>query len=893
MNLPQENRPNPDELLASIKLAEDKSNRGKLKIFFGMCAGVGKTYAMLQAAHVELSKGTDVVIGVVETHGRKETIALTEGLEVVHRKKYKYKSTLVEEMDLDAIITRKPQLVLVDELAHTNAPNSRHLKRYQDVLEILDNGIDVYTAVNVQHIESRADIVAQITGIIVRETVSDDFFERTDEIELIDITPTELLQRLSEGKVYTPERSKEAVQNFFRMGNITALREMALRIAADSVDKQLRDYMQRKRIQGPWKSGVHLMVAISPSPNSSRLLRYAKNLADSMGATILAVYVQTDKQLSPEQNEQLAKNINMAKQLGAELITTSGLDLVETLLGVAMKQNITHIIVGKPYQSGIISTFLSNRFISKLIKQSGDIDLYVLGYENIQKSRRFKIPQITSISWGQYITVILIILLSTLGLYAFLPTSGYQVVSYILLCEVSILAILMEMGPVLLAATLAALAWNYFFIPPRFTFHIDELKDILIFALFFIVAMVNAVFTVRVKKQERLTRLREERTSALFNLTKELNQVVGFEDVVKISISNIKKYFDLETAFILQNGFNELIKPASNTNSFSLSDNEFSVAAWVFKHDKKAGKYTDTLPSSAYTFYPLIGNSVNSGVLAITATKKLSGDMEIFWDTFLSQIANKLEREFLKQMANKAQLLDESEKLYKTLFNSISHELRIPVATIMGATDTLLSQTYPEETRRALLSEMSVASERLNRLIENLLNMSRLESGRITPHIDWCDVHDLANKVVKSLSKELTPFGVQVVIADDMPLVQLDFGLVEQVIYNLMINATQHAPEGTNIRLKIFYDNGFLTIQVMDRGTGFPPAEIDFVFNKFYRCQGAKAGGTGLGLSIVKGFVEAHNGTVVAENRVNGGARFTIKIPTQISDMDSEIKTDV
>lgn len=886
MNLNENIRPNPDELLASIKKQEEKSLHGKLKIFFGMCAGVGKTYAMLQAGQLEKSKGVDIVIGIVETHGRKETIAQISNLEQIQRKKYDYKSTKVEEMDLDAIIARKPKLVLVDELAHTNAPGSRHAKRYQDVIELLDNGIDVYTTVNVQHIESRADTVAQITGIIIRETVPDEFFEKADEIELIDLTPSELLQRLEEGKVYTPDRSKEAIQNFFRKGNITALREMALRIAAESVDKQLRDYMHLKRIQGPWKSGVHLMVAISPSPNSSRLLRYAKTIAHTMGGTILAVYVQSEHELSESQNTQLAKNIDLSKQLGAELKTTSGTDLVETLLQVAMKENITHIIVGKSNTGGPISQFKANRFINRLLKKNGDIDLYILGFENKSEKKHYRRPSMTSFSWGQYMTVTLTILLSALGLFT-MPQIGYQTVSYILLFEVSVLAIFMEMGPVLLASTLAALAWNYFFIPPQFTFHIERLQDIMMFFIFFIIAFVNGVFTARVKKQERLTRMREERTSALFELTKELNQVVGFIDVARISSQNILKHFGFEAEFILQDGANNLQNPSDNSNKIIISANEFSVAAWAFKHGKKAGKFTDTLPSSAYTFYPLMGNSINPGVLMVSKKTKMTGDMEIFWDTFLTQISNKLEREYLKDMANRTQILDESDKLYKTLFNSISHELRIPVATIMGASDTLLTQDYPEEIRKSLLTEVNLASERLNRLIENLLNMSRLETGRITAKIDWCDMHDLANKVIHSLEKELSAFGIYVVIADDMPMVKIDFGLMEQVVYNLLLNATQHAAEGTNLRLKIFYDNGFLNIQVMDRGTGFSPSEIDFVFNKFYRCEGAKAGGTGLGLSIVKGFVEAHNGTVVAENRTNGGAQFSIKIPTQISTITS------
>ncbi|MGD0341138.1 MAG: sensor histidine kinase KdpD, partial [Bacteroidales bacterium] len=343
-----DNRPDPDKLLASIKLEEEKSKRGKLKIFFGMCAGVGKTYTMLKTAQAEKLKGFDIIIGYVETHNRKETADLTESFEVIPRKSHQYKSTTVYEMDLDAIIARKPQLVLVDELAHTNAPGSRHAKRFQDVLEILDNGINVYTTVNVQHLESRSDTVAQITGIIVRETLPDEIFENADEIEVIDLTPEELLQRFSEGKVYTPERSKEAIERFFRKGNITALREMALRIVADRVDKQLHEYMQLKRIKGPWKSGLHLLVAVSYTQQSAKLLRWAKNLSYTMGADLQAVYVETTHKLDPKESEQLNKNIALARQLGIKFRFITSTDMVKAIVDFAQKENITHIIIGKP-----------------------------------------------------------------------------------------------------------------------------------------------------------------------------------------------------------------------------------------------------------------------------------------------------------------------------------------------------------------------------------------------------------------------------------------------------------------------------------------------------------------------------------------------------------------
>ncbi len=887
MNQIHDNRPDPDELLASLKSEEVKSKRGKLKIFFGMCAGVGKTYTMLQTANAEKLKGSDIIIGYVETHNRKETAALIEGFELLPRKIYDYKSTPVQEMDLDAIITRNPQVVIVDELAHTNAPGSRHKKRFQDVLEILENGINVYTTLNVQHLESRSETVAQITGIIVRETLPDEIFENADEVELVDLTPEELLQRLSEGKVYTPERSREAIENFFRKGNINALREMALRIVADRVDKQLHDYMQHKRIRGPWKSGLHLLVAIDYTPQSTRSLRWAKNLSYSMGATVQSLYVETLHKLSPKEREQLDKNINLAKQLGIKFRIITNNDIVKAIVDFAQKENVTHIIVGKPRVRSLFSMLRLGNFVNRLIRYSGNIDVYILGSDSQSKDKyreKVSIPPFTS-TIRQYLIVTLFVILFSLGFYLIKDFFGYQVISFGLLFLVSILALFYGTGPILLAASLSALIWDYFFIPPQFTLHIEEAEDMMMLIMFFIIALLNGILTSRVRRQEKKIRVREERTNALYQLTRELSATSGIEDVSKIAIKYIRKYFDIDCAIMLKNDLNQLNNQVQNETKIVLSENEFSVASWVFKHSTKAGKHTDTLPSADYTFYPLAGNTENMGVIAIEQKNIFTQGEEQFWDACLSQISGKYEREFLRSSAKKALILNESDKLYKTLFNSISHELRIPVATILGASDTLLSQTYPDETRRKLYSEISIASVRLNRLIENLLNMSRLESGRITPRPDWCDVHDLANKVSENLKQELLPFKFSIVIPTDMPLVWVDFGLIEQVLHNLVLNATQNVPPGTNIRLKFFYDNGSLTIQVMDRGKGFPAAELSEVFNKFYRGKDALAGGTGLGLSIVKGFIEAHRGTVTAENRQNGGALFTIKIPVEISEM--------
>lgn len=884
MNEQYDLRPDPDELLTSLKLEEERSKRGKLKIFFGMCAGVGKTYSMLKSAAVEAEKGVDIVVGYVETHGRKETEALLNGFEIISRKNVLYKETSLPEMDIDAIIQRKPNTVLVDELAHTNAPGSRHNKRFQDVLEILDNGIDVYTTLNVQHLESRADTVAQITGIVIRETLPDEIFEKADEVELIDITTKELLIRLTEGKVYAEERSREALLNFFREGNITALREMSLRIVADRVDKQLRDYMQLKRIRGPWKSGLHLMVVIGPNQQSAKLIRWAKNLSYTMSASLMALYVETPRPLNDAQNEQLTKNINLARQLGAEVVTTSDNDLVKAILTVASKENITHIVVGKPRTRNLLSLLQLGSFVQRLIKNSGNIDVYVLGSDlqsDISYKRYIAFPSYTSKPIQYFISALAVIIPSFL-MFHLSHAIGYQVVSLVMMFIVSLLATVFGIGPILLAAFLSTAIWDYFFIPPHFTLHIEKPEDALTCIMFFVIALINGVLTTRVRRQQKLTKDREERTNALFQLTKELSLATNLDEVLSISKKRIKKHFDVEPIFILQDGQGKL----QEYNAFT--ENEYSVASWSYRYCKNAGHFTDTLPSSKHTFYPLYGATLKTGVVAIELAARLKGDKELFWDTFITQISNAIEREFLNKIARRAQLLNESDKLYNTLFNSISHEFRIPVATIMGASDALMSQDYPQEIQKEFYGEINKASERLNRLIENLLNMSRLESGRITPRFEWCEVNDLANEVVKNLQKELEEYNVEVVISPDTPMVKLDFGLTEQVLYNLVYNATQHTPKGSTIRLKFFFDNDTLTILVMDRGEGFKYPDIAHIFDKFYRGTDAKPGGMGLGLSIVKGFIEAQGGTVSAENRTNGGARFVIKMPSPVPNINLE-----
>jgi two-component system, OmpR family, sensor histidine kinase KdpD len=888
MNESENIRPDPDELLASLHRDDNSIRKGKLRIFFGMCAGVGKTYTMLQAAQIEKLKGTDIIIGYVETHKRPDTEELQKGLEIIPRRTLVYRSAALEEMDLDAVLARKPQVVLVDELAHSNAPGSRHLKRYQDVLDILENGIDVYTTLNVQHIESRTETVSQITGIIIRETVPDEIFEKVDEVELVDITPEELIKRFEEGKVYAPEQSKKALETFFKIENINALREMSLRIVADRVDKDLLDSMHRKRIKGPWKSGLHLMAVIGPSPYSAKLLRWAKNLSYTMGASLMAVYVETPGGLSAGGQEQLNKNLNLARQLGAEVITTSGNDIVKAILDLGHKENITHIIIGKPRKWSLLSYFRIGNFVNRLIKDSGNIDVYVVGSDQHEKDKYMNYFRLFRFSspLSSYIISALFTILTAAVFYPLKEIIGYQVVAFGLLFTVSILAIFAGIGPILLSASLSALLWDFFFLPPPLTLHISRPEDLLMLLMFFIIALLGGILTSRVRKQERLTRERELRTNALYQFTRELSMTSGVEEVIRLSVRYIKKYSKFDSGFILQEGSNILGSRIMPEGAFSLTPNELSVAEWSFKHSRSAGRYTDTLPSNKYTFYPLNGNKMKLGIVVVKPERRLRPDEEAFWDAYRTQISNGIERELLNEIARRASVLDESDKLYKSLFNSISHELRIPVATIMGASDTLMSGSTGKDSREDLYREISEASERLNRLIENLLNMSRLESGKISPRLDWHDVHDLAAKVVEDLKAELAPFTLEVIIPENTPLVRIDFGLMEQALFNLVFNSTQYSKPGTTIRIKMYNDKPSFILQVMDRGPGFPIGELQNIFNKFYRIDGKITGGLGLGLSIVKGFVEAHNGTVVAENRKNGGASITIRIPAEVHDMN-------
>jgi two-component system, OmpR family, sensor histidine kinase KdpD len=872
-------RPDPDDLLQSLKRDEERGTRGKLKIFFGMCAGVGKTYDMLKAAHEARSKGVSLLVGYVETHGRAETEELLSGLEILPRKTLEYRGTMLQEMDIDAILAHKPALVLVDELAHTNAPGSRHTKRHQDVAELLDNGIDVYTTLNVQHLESRADTVAQITGSAVRETVPDSVFENAESVAIVDLPPDELLKRLADGKVYTPERSQEAVRNFFRTGNLTALREMALRLVAERVDHQLRDLMKTQRIAGPWKSGQRLLIGISPSPNTIKLIRWARRTAYTMDASWVAVYVERPHPLSGNARDRLARNIKLARELGAEIVTTADEDIVDGIVRVAREQNATQILIGKTSRRLPFSASLLDR----LIEKSGELDIYVVGGDNLTPAsqHRRRLPDIQS-GIQQYLAAIGVVLAVSLALYPMRGALGYQTISLILLLTVILLPLKLGAGPVLLAAALSAVFWDFFFIPPQFTFAIGLLQDVLMFGLYFGVAAVTGVLTARIRARERTVRVREKHASALYGLTRDLSIARSQDDVVRSAVDNIRKYFGAEAAVLLSQADGDIFTEAHPASTFATDQRDFGVAAWVYWNEKKAGRFTDTLPSARATYYPLSGPRYPLGVVGVhfPAGGRLTIDQEALLETFLRQISSAIEREQLHDLTRKTLVVAESERLYKTLLDSLSHEFRTPVATILGMTDQLQSEPQLSGGPHVeIVKDMHDAANRLNHLVQNLLDMTRLESGLLKLKRDWCDVGDLVGTAVRKVEDLLRHLKVKIDVSDSIPLIQADQGLLEQALVNILNNAAVHAVGATEIEIVAYIQQKECVIHISDNGQGIPAADVDKIFGKFYRSPRTKSGGTGLGLSIARGIVDAHGGSLSCANRPQGGAQFSIRLP--------------
>ena len=882
-------RPNPDALLSSLQREEVAKKRGKLKVFLGMCPGVGKTYAMLEAARRELAAGRDVVIGYVETHGRKETDVLTEGLPQIPRRQLEHRGIALTEFDLDATLARRPQLVLVDELAHTNAPGSRHPKRWQDVAELLDAGMDVITALNVQHVESRADTVRQVTGAEIRETVPDSVLDGA-VFELVDLPPAELIQRLHEGRVYVPDRAAAAAQNYFREANLTALRELALRLVADHVGVDTLEFRRTQTNAGAWKTGHCLLVAVGPGPFSEPLIRWTRRMADGLRCRWLAVHVENPRPLTETAQAQLEKNLATARELGAEVVATTDDDLVRGLLRVARTQNATQIIVGKPAGTGWLEWLRGDRLLRRLARESGDIDLHVVRAEKTSSAPALRMwHRVFASNLQQYLFAAGAVAATGVLNLALMQFTGPRVPGFAFLLVVVLLALKVGRGPVLLAGALSAVAWNYFFLPPRFTFIIANVEDGILFGLYFVVAIVLGQLVARIRLQEEAERRREERATALYEMSRDLAEASSRDEVVWQLVAQINRSFNTPVAVVLPENNKLFAHPDS---SLALSEKELSVADWAFRQRKAAGRFTDNLPGAEALHLPLATERKVFGILAVGfPDKRLTLAQRDLLETFARQAALVLDRVELRTAAEQARLLAESEKFSRTLLNSISHELRTPLAASTSAASALAAAgaATPEQ-RRALIGEIQEANARLNRVVGNLLDVARLESGQVRPRLDWHDARDLVQTTLRELQRELAAHPVKLDLPAAPLLVRLDFSLVQHALANLLLNAANHTPPNTPIEVQAQLANDHLVLSVADRGPGIPPEWLPRIFDKFFRAPTAPTGGSGLGLTIVKGFVEAHGGTIAATNRPGGGAMFTISLPQKESPPTLEIE---
>lgn len=872
-----DDRRNPDTLLAAIQQEEARQHRGRLKVFLGMCPGVGKTYAMLEAAQRELKAGRDIVIGYVETHGRKETDALAQGLPQIPRLQLEHRGVTLTELDLDAVLARRPQLALVDELAHTNAPGARHPKRWQDVQELRDAGIDVFTTLNVQHVESRAEVVRQVSGVEIRETVPDSVLDAV-EMELVDLPPAELRQRLREGKVYLPDRAVAAAQNFFREANLSALRELSLRLVADHVGVGTRAHHRAQMDAGSWKTGHCLLVAVGPSPLSEPLIRWTRRMADGLQCRWVAVHVEHTAMLTPAAQERLTKNLTTARDLGAEVVTTTDDDLVRGLLRVAREQNASEIIVGKPGDANWLEWLRSGSLLRRLTRESGDIDVHFVRTEKDGPAvKKLWQPQLRSHS-DEYLFAAGTTAATGLLNYGLMELTGPRVPGLVFLLVVVLLALRLGRGPVLLAGALSALAWNFFFLSPRFTFVIERAEDAILFASYFVVAIVLGQLVARIKAQEQAERRREERAVALYELTRDLTDAAGRDEIVWRLAAQVNKVFNAPAAVVMPHGEKLAAHP---DGTLPLDEKELGVADWSFRQRKAAGRFTDNLPAARALHLPLATERKAFGVLAVgLPDRSLTTAQRDLLETFARQAALVLDRVELRAAAEQARLLAESERLSRTLLNSISHELRTPLAAITSATSTLADgDNAPEGLRRAMIAEIQEASARLNRVVGNLLDVTRLESGQIRPRLDWHDARDLVQTTLQELRRELSAHPVKTELPAEPLLARFDFSLLQHALANLLLNAAAHTPPDTPVEVRAQPVDGSLILAVADRGPGIPPEVLPRIFDKFFRVTGAPAGGSGLGLTIVKGIVEAHGGSVTAENRPGGGAIFTLRLP--------------
>jgi len=895
-------RPDPDTLLEKVQRAEAKRRRGRLKIFFGASAGVGKTFGMLLAAHERRAEGLDILAGYVETHKRAETEQLLEGLEILPPRMVEYRGTQVREFDLDAALKRHPALILVDELAHTNAPGSRHLKRWQDVEELLEAGIDVYTTINVQHIESLNDVVSQITGIPVWETVPDAVLEGANEIELIDLPPDELLLRLKEGKVYLPQQAERAAQNFFRKGNLIALRELALRRTADRVDAQMRDYREDHAIQKVWQVKERMLVCIGPGSNAENLVRAAYRLAQLLKAEWIVLYVETAKlqHLSKEQRDAVLRTLKLAEELGAETVTLGGSKLSEEVISYARTRNVTRIVLGKPTRSGW-KRWLLGSLVDIIVRQAGDINIHVVGKESDFLSQTRENPYFSRsrlylglaseehrplVKWrAGYLWAVVATAICTA--IAWLMLGHFDLANLIMVYLLGVVAVAARYGrgPSVLSSFLSVVLFDFCFVPPRFSFAVSDTQYLITFAVMLLVALVISSMTASTRHQAKIAGQRERRIASLYAMSRELTATRGEENIVRIAVKHVAEVFEAQAVVLLPNDTGRIVYPKAEGSAQSCHGSDLSVAQWVYDHGQMAGQGTDTLPGGEMIYLPLKASSGMMGVLVLlplNPARIALPEQQRLLETFTSQIALALERVNLSAEAHNAQLKMETEQLRNALFSAISHDLRTPLAAIVGASSSLVQDDdkLDDHTRHELSLTIYDEALRMAGLANNLLDMARLEAGAVVLNRQWQPLEEVIGGALAGLAARLDHHLVNVKLPKDLPLVEIDSLLIERVFANLLENAVKYTPPGTPIEISATTGSNELVVIVSDQGWGIPAGEEKRIFEKFYRVTSeGNQGGAGLGLTICRSIVEAHGGRIWADNLPTGGAAFHFTLP--------------
>jgi two-component system, OmpR family, sensor histidine kinase KdpD len=887
-----DHRPSPDALLEAARRVESRA--GKLKIFLGAAPGVGKTYEMLQQGRARKADGCDVIVGVVETHGRRETEALVAGFEIVPRQQVDYKGRQLDEMDLDAILARRPQIVLVDELAHTNVPGSRHPKRYLDVEELLERGIDVYTTVNIQHLESLNDVVAQITGVRVRETLPDSIFDRADAIEIVDLTPDDLIQRLKEGKVYVPHQAQRALQHYFSTGNLTALRELALRRTAQQVDDQLFSHMRTQAISGPWAAGERVLVLIGEEPEAAGLVRYTKRLADRLRGRWSGLHIANRRglHLSEEEQDRIADTLRLVERLGGEAVTVAAgsNNIIDDIMAYAQANNVTHMVIGKSLRSRWFE-ILHGSIVHDLVRHCGHISVHVISAEAglgepVPKKTVSTAEKVVPFDPVPYAFAAAAVALATAAGAVVRPWFGTQSIDLFYLAAVVSMAVRFGLAPSLFASAIAIIVYKYLFVPPLYSLDLNNSTVVVMSVVFIACSIIVARLVDRVRLQSVVATTRARTTEALYNFSRKLSGIGTLDDVLWATAYQAASMLKLRVVVLLPENGSIAVK-AGYPPEDTLDSADLAAATWAWESNRPAGRGADTLPGARRLFLPMRTGRGAIGVVGIDGDKPgplLTPDGRRLLDALIDQGALAIERVQLVGEMDRSKRAVEADRLRSALLTSISHDLKTPLAAILGSAGTMrdFSRDLTDAEKADLLSNIIDESERLNRFIANLLDMTKLESGAIAPNSSLHDLRELVGSALRRAKKILNRHQVELDFAEDIPMVNLDDVLFEQVLFNLLDNASKYAPPQTKILVRVFREPKSVCLQICDEGPGIPPDEIDQIFDKFYRVQKSDhvLAGTGLGLAISRGFIEAMQGSISAANRTDGpGAAFTLRLP--------------